>query len=327
MTFQEYTWYWYKTYRKPKQRPISQVSTESLLRNHIDGTSIADMELANIRTRDLQEYLTERKLHGKHTSRCVATNDELSNYMLIKIRQILISIFDQALREDLVQKNYAKETTPYAKPWGQAAVFTPDHQKRFLQACKGKRYYLAYVLFFYLGCRRSELLGLSWSNVDLKKNLIHIRQTLTVVKGKVVLAQQTKTRASIRSIPIPKELKSLLSDWRAQQRSEAKTVSNYENIMNLVFTRKDGKPFHPGYFTRNFKAMVQKLDFCDGSLHLHSTRHTWATNMMQLGISITDVQALGGWSRPDTLLNIYAHSVKESQRKAMKKLYKEISVE
>ena len=118
MKFKEYVWYWYTTYRKPKQRPISQVSTMSILRNHIDGTSIAEMELSDIRTRDLQEYLTDRKLHGKHTSRKVATNGELSNHMMIKIRQIVIAVFEQAVREDLVRKNYAKETSPYTKPWG-----------------------------------------------------------------------------------------------------------------------------------------------------------------------------------------------------------------
>ena len=67
--------------------------------------------------------------------------------------------------------------------------------------------------------------------------------------------------------------------------------------------------------------MIKKLDCCPNTLHVHSVRHTWATNMIQCGIAITDVQALGGWSRPDTLLNIYAHTVKESQRKAVNKLY------
>ena len=163
--------------------------------------------------------------------------------------------------------------------------------------------------------------------MDFKKNVIHIRQALTVVRGKIVLSQQTKTRSSIRSIPVPKELKALLSEHREHQRQQSKERPDYDNSMNLVFTKPNGQPFHPGYFTQNFKNLVKKLDFCDDSLHLHSTRHTWATNMMQLGIPITDVQALGGWSRPDTLLEIYAHSVKESQRKAMKKLYKEISME
>ena len=45
--------------------------------------------------------------------------------------------------------------------------------------------------------------------------------------------------------------------------------------------------------------------------------------MIQLGIPITDVQSIGGWSRPDTLLNIYSHTVKDTQRKAIKKLYHE----
>lgn len=91
------------------------------------------------------------------------------------------------------------------------------------------------------------------------------------------------------------------------------------------FTSKDGSPYNPNYFSRNFKNLIKHMPFLSDNLHLHSTRHTWATNMLQCGATISDAQALGGWSRPDTLLNVYAHSVKESQRRAMKKLYKEIS--
>ena len=60
-------------------------------------------------------------------------------------------------------------------------------------------------------------------------------------------------------------------------------------------------------------------------LHLHSTRHTWATNMVQLGIPLSDIQALGGWSRPDVLLRIYAHTLQESQKKAINKLWKQFN--
>jgi len=92
-----------------------------------------------------------------------------------------------------------------------------------------------------------------------------------------------------------------------------------------VFANKDGSPHNPSYFSRNFKNTIRRLGFCANELHLHSTRHTWATNMIQCGIAISDVQSIGGWSRPDTLLNIYSHTVKESQRKAMKKLYNELN--
>ena len=102
-------------------------------------------------------------------------------------------------------------------------------------------------------------------------------------------------------------------------------MAGYRNEFNLVFTNKDGSPHDPRNFSKNFKKAIQRLDFCSNDLHVHSTRHTWATNMIQCGVAITDVQTIGGWSRADTLLNIYAHTVKESQRKAMKKLYNSLA--
>ena len=121
------------------------------------------------------------------------------------------------------------------------------------------------------------------------------------------------------------KLKEYMAYWydtyrRPMQQEEAK-ADGYSNPHHLVFTNKDGSPHNPVYFSRNFKNMIRRQDYLSDALHLHSTRHTWATNMIQCGISITDVQALGGWSRPDTLLNIYAHTVKESQRRAIKKLW------
>ena len=44
--------------------------------------------------------------------------------------------------------------------------------------------------------------------------------------------------------------------------------------------------------------------------------------MLQCGVPISDVQDLGGWTTPDMLLRIYAHTVKESHKKAIAKLYK-----
>ena len=162
----------------------------------------------------------------------------------------------------------------------------------------------------------------SWNNIDFRKNILSIRQVLVIENGEIVLRQRTKTRTSIRTIPFPNEIKHLLIEWREKQKQERK-APGYNNEHDLVFCNKDGSFYNPAYFSRNFKSLVHRLDGCPNELHLHSTRHTWATNMVQLGIGITDIQALGGWSRPDTLLNIYAHTVKENQRKAIKKLYKE----
>lgn len=325
MKLKDYMLYWYNTYRLPRQQKTTQIVNLSLINNHIIGSIVGEMELCDVTTRDLQEFLTEEFLHGKKTvlKNLDLRGKALSPYTVIKLRQLLVAMFRQAVKENIVVSNAAENTEPLPIPWHDSPVFTPDNQKKFLEAARNHRFYIAYVLLFYLGCRRSEILGLNWDSIDFRKNILIIRQELLLENNEVVLRKRGKTRNSIRTIPFPKEIKFLLGEWRKRQKEESR-AEGYKNEYNLVFCNKDGTPHNPAYFSRNFKALIKRLDFCSDELHLHSTRHTWATNMVQLGISITDIQALGGWSRPDTLLNIYAHSVKDSQRKAMKKLFKEL---
>ena len=49
--------------------------------------------------------------------------------------------------------------------------------------------------------------------------------------------------------------------------------------------------------------------------------------MMHLGVSLTDVQYLGGWSRPGVLLDIYAHTLQDSQRDALRMLSQKFNVQ
>lgn len=229
------------------------------------------------------------------------------------------------MKEGIVSKNPAADTEPIPIIYKKGPVFLPDVQRKFLKATRAHRFYPAYVLLFFCGLRREEVLGLSWNEVDLRRNEMVISQVL-VMEGRVpVLRPATKTRSSLRAIPFPQEIKLMLADWRRQQKDERSCVPGWSNPHNLVFTNKDGSLHNPVYFSRNFKNAVKRLDFCDNRLHVHSTRHSWATNMVQSNAAITDIQCLGGWSRPDTLLNIYSHTVKKSQRKAMSKLYKELN--
>lgn len=326
LKLKDYMVYWYKTYRMPKQQRTTQIANLSLINNHIIGSKIGELELNEITTRDVQEFLTNELMSGKKTylKHLDLRGTSLSPHTVIKLRQILIAMFRQAMKEKIIIYNVAESTESLPLPWHESPIFTPDNQRKFLYAARGHRYYVAYVLLFYLGCRRGELLGLAWDAIDFRKNTLTIRQELLLEKNNIVLRKRGKTRNSVRVIPFPKEIKFLLGEWRKKQKEESREAG-YKNEYNLVFCNKDGTPHNPAYFSRNFKALIKRLDFCSDELHLHSTRHTWATNMVQLGIGISDIQALGGWSRPDTLLNIYAHSVKESQRKAMKKLFKELN--
>ena len=320
MKFHDYYWYYYLTYRKTRQRPITQATMEAILKLHLDTSPLADMELEAIRTIDLQMFLTQEKTAGNKKLSSQGEPAPLSNHVMVKMRQFLIAVFQQAVNEELVAKNYAAMTSPISLGWQDAPVFTPEAQRDFLLASKKSRYYVAYVLLFYLGLRRAELLGLPWRNVDLVNKELTVSQTLNVVREEIVLSASTKTKNSMRVLPLADKLVELLKKHKAKQEKEALKVAGYKNVHQLVFTDKKGNPIDPSYFSHVFKTQVKKLTSCDNRLHVHSTRHTWATNLIHMGVSIPDVQALGGWSRPNVLLEIYSHTLRDSQKDAMARL-------
>lgn len=299
---------------------------EAILKLHLDTSPLADMELEAIRTIDLQMFLTQEKTAGNKKLSSQGEPAPLSNHVMVKMRQFLIAVFQQAVNEELVAKNYAAMTSPISLGWQDAPIFTPEAQRDFLEASKGTREYTAFVLLFYLGLRRSEVLGLPWRNVDLVNKEITISQTLNVIRNKAILSPSTKTKSSIRTIPLADNLVELLKKWKERQDKEAATVKGYKNVHQLVFADKHGKPFNPTYFSHRFKLIVRQLDSCDNRLHVHSTRHTWATNMIHMGVSIPDVQALGGWSRPNVLLEIYSHTLRDSQKDAMTRLAEKFKI-
>lgn len=327
MLLKDYVCYWYMTYKQPKYQKNTQETYLSYIHTHICPSSLGAMEIGEIGVGDVQGFLSELLLRGNKCpiASIGSLGKPLSHWTVTKIRQILISVFKHAVKEGMVSRNPAADTEPVSIKWSKGPVFLPEVQKKFLQATRAHRFYTAYVLLFFLGLRREEVLGLSWNQIDLRRNELSIQQVLVMEGRKPVLRECTKTRTSLRVIPFPQEIKCLLADWKKQQKDESVSVPGWNNPHNLVFTNKDGSPHNPAYFSRNFKNAVKRLEFCDNRLHVHSARHSWATNMVQSNVAITDIQALGGWSRPDVLLNIYAHTVKKSQRKTMKKLYNELN--
>ncbi|GJM15983.1 MAG: integrase [Thermodesulfobacteriota bacterium] len=121
------------------------------------------------------------------------------------------------------------------------------------------------------GMRKSEILSLKWSNVDLENGVITIDQTNTKNK---------KTRR----IPINSNLKSLLLEQKLKSiRSE------------YVFLSQTGKPYKFHDSIKNaFNGACRKAEI--KGLRFHDLRHTAATRMIESGASIVAVSKILGHS-------------------------------
>lgn len=322
VTVGEWVQYWYETYKSSKHADTTRQVQGTYINCHI-RPHIGELYVHLTKASDIQVFLNYLQREGnqsrlKHTN---AKGKPLASWTVKKIRALLIAAFDAAIKEKLIAENPARNTDPITVQTLKVAYFTPLQQKKFLFGTQKHRFYLAYQLLFNTGCRRSEILGLSWDSIDFELNQIHVRKVLVNINGLPVLKNYPKTKSSVRTIPIHAQLTKMLKDHRNKQNIEANAAGeNWNNTYNLVFTNRDGSPHSPTYFLHNFKNAIRKLGL-PANLRVHSTRHTFATNLLQLGVSIADVQALGGWADTRVVLDIYSHTVKESHRDAVQKLY------
>lgn len=118
------------------------------------------------------------------------------------VHSTLRAALEDAMREEIIEKNVAKLVRPPSVPRQERTPLTVDEVREFLRANRDDRLYALYVVIALLGLRRSEVLGLHWSDVDLEHGVLAVRRGLHRVAGELKL-MEPKTRRSRRSLPLP----------------------------------------------------------------------------------------------------------------------------
>jgi len=97
------------------------------------------------------------------------------------------------MRQELIFRNVARLVDlPKYSP-KEKQLWTVEETQKFMDTAKEHPWYFAYVLIFTYGMRRGEALGLRWSDIDFKRELMYIRQQIQMVDGKLQ-ALPVKTR-------------------------------------------------------------------------------------------------------------------------------------
>lgn len=159
---------------------------------------------------------------------------------------------------------------------------TPEHITRFLETLP--TFWRGVFMFALLtGSRPSELVNLRWEDLDFVRRTIQIGSKYF----------STKTR-KVRVLPMHDALFSMLQDMKVKA-----------NGSEFVFAKPNGQPYTAIYVSHVFKDAIRKLELPE-ELHLHSTRHTFASLLVQSGVPIYSVSKLLGHSSVQ-MTQVYAH--------------------
>ncbi|RJQ61042.1 MAG: hypothetical protein C4517_09275 [Stygiobacter sp.] len=164
---------------------------------------------------------------------------------------------------------------------------------------KTKEEYLRsiFITAFYTGMRLGELVNMKWSWIDLSDKQITVQCSDTFT---------TKSKKE-RIIPFTQTIKTLLAD----------RVPKIFNITSddYVFTDSRGKKLNEDYVSKKFKAAVNTSKLND-KIHFHTLRHSFASLLVQRGVSLYVVKELLGHEALSTT-QIYSHLQQQNLRDAV----------
>jgi integrase len=226
-----------------------------------------------------------------------------------RVHVVLHRAFTQAVRWEWVWLNPARDASPPRVPPAEVRPPSPDQVHRLLAYVEDRDPDFATYLWLAAstGARRSQLLGLRWSEIDIAHAAIgYARAFVEGPTGPVLRA--TKSHRVYR-VAIDRSTIRRLVTHRRQAEARATAQGLQVGESGFVFSsRPDGSwPWLPNRVTKTFGA--HRRDAGVGRFRLHDLRHFMATQMLNAGVPVPIVSERLGHARASTTLNIYGHCV------------------
>ena len=168
-----------------------------------------------------------------------------------------------------------------------------------------------------LGLRKSEALGLRWSDVDLDNGVLSVRYQIQRVDGTWTFVPP-KSNSARRTLPLPPVLIDELRKHRTEQMEERLAAGPDWHDYNLVFCTQSGQPIASRNLTTAFTRMLRRAGL--GHHRWHDLRHTSATFLAAQGVHPRVAMQILGHSQISLTMNIYTHVADDVQREAIDRL-------
>ncbi|RLA77907.1 MAG: site-specific integrase [Epsilonproteobacteria bacterium] len=224
--------------------------------------------------------------------------DNLSSKYVMNIRLIFNGIFEDALRDEIIDKNpLSIVKAPKVKLLKEIQPFNKDEIFQILDTVPDKvRAFFA--IGFFTGARTGEINALKWSNIDFENKIIRIRATRN--KG---IETTPKTLSSLRDVEVLDVLLPYL-----EEHLKYKTDNDY------VFLTKFKKPYYSAtkisylYWEKALEKLKMKYRT------MYQMRHTFASMMINSGEDILWVASMLGHKNANITLQVYAKYMKNEKK-------------
>ncbi len=301
---------WFSEYAKPNLRNTTfNFLYHQRLRVY---RAIGDTSMEKITVRQLQEFINSLSKDGANE----VNGKPLSPKTVRHVLSLVSDIFAYAVRMGIARENPCVRVVLPKLVRKEKKIYTVEETVRLMELLRKEpvKYRAFFYLLIYSGCRRGELLGLEWRDVDFANCLISIRRTSCYTPDRGTYTDTTKTEQSKRTLKLPQEVMDILCELREFQLRQADIFGDKWVESGRLFTKENGEPQHPNtsyHWLEKFCAR-NGLPFYG----LHSFRHLFASLLVSNGVDIVTVSGVLGHSAVSTTSNIYCHMLEDARVRA-----------
>jgi len=227
-----------------------------------------------------------------------------------KLKSAFSVLYSHAIRYEWLTFNPISKVRTSSKRLREKDVLSPSEFQALLEQLSVRDRAMV-LLAGSTGLRRSEMIALSWTDVNtltLEVNVIR-----SCVRNRF---GDTKTECSRRPVPLHPLVLAALLEW--------KEGSLYKKDADFLFPsiRLNGKkPLSPdSLLKRSIRPALKRAGIVGKQIGWHNFRHSLATNLRAMGVDVKVAQELLRHANSRTTLDIYTRAVSQQKRDANTKL-------
>ncbi len=237
------------------------------------------------------------------------------------VKKVLGMSFDYGIAQRLIDSNPVRGAKPVRVDRREVTAWTAAELQTFLQASESDRLGALWLLLGSLGLRRGEALALRWSDFDPDKLTLAITKSRKKAGSKTVEAE-TKTARSVRTLPVPKAVASVLEAHRVRQRAEVERLLSLgvRAESEYMFLSEFGRPLDPDNASKAFKRFARAAGL--GDRHVHELRHLSASLLLARGVPMPEISRILGHSSSRVTDEVYSHLSVEDLRPSLDRVWR-----
>ena len=303
-TFEETAKFWMETNGLNRLAPKTYERYGELLLR-IFNSPIGKTKIMDLEPQSLNWFYRELAKPGANRK----TGEGLSAKTIREHHNVISRILEAAWKWGAIKENVARRADPPSVRHKEIDCMNEDEVADVLRLLEDEpiQYRTMITLLIIYGCRKGELCGLEWKDIDFKKHVVHIRRSSQYV-NKQIITKEPKTEKSKREVTMDGYSAALMQEYKQWQDEKRIEAGSLWTETDRLFTKADGTPIHPDTVGDWWDKFQKKHGLTHHSLH--SLRHTSASILIANDTDVATVSGRLGHANATTTLKIYTHQFK-----------------